>query len=490
MKLLVTVLVTLIIAVSLALMAIENPGYVLIAVGPWTVETTLALSVIMAILAFAAVYYTIRFVSRMLGVPGGVRHWRQRRRERKAMVSLTRGLIDLAEGHWQRSEKQLLKNVNDGHAPLLNYLAAARAAQAQGADQRRDNYLKQAHESVAGADIAVGLTQAELQLQHNQLEQALATLRHLQQLSPKHAQVLTALAKLYEELGDWEHLLELMPSLRKRNVFSGEEIETLSRKSYLALFKMQTVVKGNDVLNSSTANAENIKHLKDLWERIPKHFRENEKMLLCYVQRLVECGETDHLEPLIRSAVQRLVECGETDHLEPLIRSALKNNRSEALVYCYGLVTSADYNHHLSMAESLLIGHENDAVALLTVGRLSLRDKLWGKAQSYLEASVNSHPSAEAYNELGNLLDSLGESDRASECFREGLRLAPGCENSIPIVMDAVVGNSVGNTAGNTIVESDLDNVTANTLESFQDEPEEDSHHGDDVEDSKKKALT
>jgi HemY protein len=264
------------------------------------------------------------------------------------------------------------------------------------ADQRRDNYLKQAHESVAGADIAVGLTQAELQLQHNQLEQALATLRHLQQLSPKHAQVLTALAKLYEELGDWEHLLELMPSLRKRNVYSDEEIENLSRKSYLALFKMQTAVKGNDALNNSTANAENVKHLKDLWEHIPKHFRENEKILLCYVQRLVECGETDHLEPLIRSA--------------------LKNNRSEALVYCYGLVTSADYNHHLSMAESLLIGHENDAVALLTVGRLSLRDKLWGKAQSYLEASVNSHPSAEAYNELGNLLDSLGESDRASEC--------------------------------------------------------------------------
>ena len=464
MKLLVTVLVTLIIAVSLALMAIENPGYVLIAVGPWTVETTLALAVIITILAFAATYYTIRFVSRMLGVPGGVRHWRQRRRERKAMVSLTQGLIDLAEGHWQRSEKQLLKNVNDGHAPLLNYLAAARAAQAQGADQRRDNYLKQAHESVSGADIAVGLTQAELQLQHNQLEQALATLRHLQQLSPKHAQVLTALAKLYEELGDWEHLLELMPSLRKRNVYSDEEIENLSRKSYLALFKIQTAVKGNDVLNSSTANAENVKRLKDLWERIPKHFRENEEILLCYVQRLVECGETDHLEPLIRSA--------------------LKNNRSEALVYCYGLVTSADYNHHLSMAESLLIGHENDAVALLTVGRLSLRNKLWGKAQSYLEASVSARPGAEAYNELGNLLDKLGERDLASEYFREGLRLAPGCENSIPIVMDAVVGNTVGN----TIVESVLENVPDNTLESFQDETEEDNPEN--VEDNEKKALT
>ena len=178
------------------------------------------------------------------------------------------------------------------------------------------------------------------------------------------------------------------------------------------------------------------------------------------------------------------MECGETDQLEPLIRSALKNNRSEALVYCYGLVTSADTSHHLSMAESLLIGHENDAVTLLTVGRLSLRNKLWGKAQSYLEASVSSHPSAEAYNELGNLLDKLGESDRASEYFREGLRLAPGCENSTPIVMDTVVGNAVGT----TIVESVLENVTGNTLENIQHEPVEDNPEN--IEDSEKKALT
>ena len=459
MKLLVTVLVTLIIAVSLALMAMENPGYVLIAVGPWTVETTLALAVIMTVLAFAAIYYAIRFVTRMMGVPGGVRHWHQRRRERKAMVSLTRGLIDLAEGHWQRSEKQLLKYVNDGHAPLLNYLAAARAAQAQGADQRRDNYLKQAHESVSGADIAVGLTQAELQLQHHQLEQALATLRHLQQLAPKHVQVLKALAKLYEELEDWEHLLELMPSLRKRNVYSDEEIENLSRRAYLALFKLQTAVKENDDARKEMDSVDAVGLLKNLWDRIPNHFRENEEVLLSYVQRLVEKGETDQLEPLIRSA--------------------LKNHRSEALIYCYGLVTSADDSRHLSMAESLLIGHENDAVTLLTVGRLSLRNKLWGKARSYLEASVSARPSAEAYNELGNLLDKLGEHDLASECFREGLRLAPGCEHSIPIVMDSTIGSPV---------ESVLENVTGDAMENFQGEPQEDNLEN--IEDITKKALT
>ena len=421
MKLLVTILATLIIAVSIALLAMDNPGYVLIAVGPWTVETTLILVSIVAILAFLAIYYTIRFIAGMMGVPDGFRHWRQGRREHKAMLSLTQGLIELAEGHWEKAEKQLLKYVHDGHAPLLNYLAAARAAQAQGADQRRDNYLKQAHESVSGADIAVGLTQAELQLQHHQLEQALATLRHLQQLAPKHSQVLKALSTLYIELADWDHLLELMPSLRKRNVYSNEEIETLSRKAYLAK------------LGNPSTQEESVEQLNNYWNSIPKQFRENDEILLNYVKRLVDLGETNQLEPLLRKA--------------------LNNHRSDALVYYYGLVGSRDSNHQLSMAESLLIGHEKDAVTLLTVGRLSLRNKLWGKARSYLEASISSHPSVEAYNELGNLLEHLGEHGLASKCFRDGLQLAPGCEHCAPIsigsVMDKATERAIEGTIGN-----------------------------------------
>ena len=435
MKLLITILATLIIAVSIALVAMDNPGYVLIAVGPWTVETTLVLVTIVAILGFAAIYYSIRFVAGMMGVPDGFRHWRQGRREHKAMLSLTRGLIELAEGHWKKAEKQLLKYVHDGHAPLLNYLAAARAAQAQGADQRRDNYLKQAHESISGADIAVGLTQAELQLQHHQLEQALATLRHLQQLAPKHAQVLKVLSTLYIELADWDHLLELMPSLRKRNVYSDEEIERLSHKAYLAK------------LGTSTAQTQSVEQLNNYWNSIPKQFRENEEILLNYVQRLVDLGETNQLEPLLRKA--------------------LNNHRSDALVYYYGLVDSLDTNHQLTMAESLLIGHENDAVTLLTVGRLSLRNKLWGKARSYLEASVSSHPSVEAYNELGNLLEHLGEQDLATKCFKDGLHLAPGCEHCVPII----IGN-VAEGVLDRVAERAIEDTISNSLETSLPEPE------------------
>ena len=400
MRMLIISLATLFVAVIVALLAMEDPGYVLIAVGEWTIETTVALTVVILLLSFCIIYYSIRAVLRMLAVPGSLRHWQKQRHEHKAVKSLASGLIDLAEGQWQTAEKRLMKYVEDSDASLLNYLAAARAAQEQGADQRRDHYLKLALENHPSADIAVGLTQAELQLNQHQLEQALATLRHLHQLSPKHPQVLKALAGLYQSLGDWNHLLEIVPLLRKRKAMKAEKITDLSQQAYLRL------------LQAASLFAE----LSAIWTRIPESFRENEVLLSVYVRQLLKMGESDLAEPLLRRSLRRKF--------------------NESLLMLYGKIDSAEPSRQLELVESLLEDHGRDAIALLTAGRLCLRNKLWGKARSYLEASVNAQPNIEAYNELGNLLERMGESAAAAECFREGLSLVPGCEQTTPISMN------------------------------------------------------
>ena len=400
MKLLFISLLTLFIAVLAALLVMEDPGYVLFAVGDWTVETTLALTVVVLVASFALLYFVIRAGIKVLAVPGGLRHWQQHRREQKAIKSLTQGLIDLAEGRWTRAEKEVLKYVEASNASLLNYLAAARAAQAQGADQRRDHYLKLAHEKHPSADIAVGLTQAELQVNQNQLEQALATLRHLHQLAPKHVQVLKVLAGVYQQLGDWEHVLDMIPLLRKRKVLPTDAIDDLAQQAHLALL---------------TA-AQTRQALADVWSRIPSAIQEKQEVLLTYVTRLQDMSESGLAEPLLRRALQR--------------------HFSQALMLSYGKIDSAEPSRQLQVVESLLVEHDRDAVALLTAGRLCLRNKLWGKARSYFEASINVQPSAEAYNELGNLLERMNEPEAAAECYREGLRLVPGCEQTTAITME------------------------------------------------------
>jgi len=401
-KLLLISLLALIGAVALALLIKDNPGYVLIAVGSWSVETTLALLVFFLLAVFAALYFVIRFLVRLWSMPRNVTNWRKHRKEEKAQKALTYGLIELAEGQWRQAERQVLKYAKQSEAPILNYLIAARAAQEQGAEDRRDRYLQLAHQNPVQADIAVGLTQVDLLLSENKKEQALATLHRLNQMEPTNPQVLKPLGKLYRELGEWNNLIELLPRLRKRKVFDRQTLDAMALEAYTALLS-DSPDADSLILN---------------WSRVPKALRDNETLLLTYLQRLREFGRD-----------------GEG---EPLLRSVLKRHRSDALLRMYGLIKGPDLTRQLIQAESFLAGHQSDPTALLTAGRLCLRNGLWGKARSYLEASINAQPNSEAFMELGTLLDKMGDRDTALACYREALRLAPCCEPPVAAEVDVV----------------------------------------------------
>jgi len=67
--------------------------------------------------------------------------------------------------------------------------------------------------------------------------------------------------------------------------------------------------------------------------------------------------------------------------------------------------------------------HQQDAGLLLALGKLCLHQKLWGKAQSYLDASISVQPSQEAYNALGKMAESLGKTDDATRYFQSAMKL-------------------------------------------------------------------
>ncbi|HXE38657.1 MAG TPA: heme biosynthesis protein HemY, partial [Azonexus sp.] len=51
-------------------------------------------------------------------------------------------------------------------------------------------------------------------------------------------------------------------------------------------------------------------------------------------------------------------------------------------------------------------------------GRMCLRHRLWGKAQSYLEASLAVEPTQEAHLELARLCDQLERPEQANKHYR------------------------------------------------------------------------
>lgn len=389
MKRLFLLLLVLVIAVSGALLAVRDPGYLLIRHGQTSIESSLSLAILGLVVLFIACYYLVRFSVSMLRLPQRLREWRQRRQMQRARLTLQRGMIDLAEGHWEKAEKTLQK-VRHSEMPLLNYLAAARAAQQLGAHERRDEYLKLAHQSMPSADIAVGLAQAELQIAHHQMEQALATLTRLHGLAPKHTYVLKLLMQLYRELRDWEQLRELLPDLRKRGVAANAELDAIEIETHLALLDQS--VRERDMAA-----------LQLTWNRIAKPVREQERMVCAYAR---------HLMALEANAAA-----------EPLIREALKKRWSEELVYLYGKLAGPDPARQLANAEAWLKTQGKNPVLLLSLGRLSKRNHLWGKARAYLEASLGILPRAETYQELGGLLEQLKDKEAALLCYRQGMNL-------------------------------------------------------------------
>lgn len=151
--------------------------------------------------------------------------------------ALIKGLVDSAEGNWESAEDILIKHASHSGAPLIHYLTAARAAQSRGAFDKRDEYLQFAAEHGNNSEIAVGLTQAELNLSGQQYTEALETLTRLHSINPMQASVLRLLHLTYQQLGDWQALRSLIPSLTTHKILMEAELKLVETEVFSNLLK-------------------------------------------------------------------------------------------------------------------------------------------------------------------------------------------------------------------------------------------------------------
>ena len=366
----------------------DIPGFVVFAIGDYTAQTRLWQAIVMLIISLLLFMFCYHFIARAWNSAGRIKLWSGGRRWKKARQKTINGMIALAEGDWKKAENLLTAALPDSDTQLVIYLAAAQAAQAQKEDSKRDNYLRQAHLVEPNAEIAIGLTQAQLQLNHGQYEQALATLTHLKNLAPKHAHVLLLLQNLYRRLGDWQRFLDLVPQLMKSSALTNNELDKYQMTAWQTLLTRNAVTGGAEQLH-------------DVWMNIPKKFKKEPLIIGCYSELLIKHGA--HLEA------------------EKLLSTQIKKIDDNRLLYLYGKVSLDDSGKQLAFAESLSKKYEGNSIWLLTLGRLCLNKELWGKARHYLEQSLelNKHP--ETFQELARAMEALGEKDAAIINYRDGL---------------------------------------------------------------------
>ncbi len=372
---------------------LEDNGYVLLNFRGYAVEMSIPILAFLLILIYLAARLLTRVwrAPRQLGEAAG--KWREQRAGKRA----TDGLIALSAGNLAKGERLLTKSAPNSSAPLLNYLAAARAAHMQGDRERRDSWLRMAYEQDEKAANAVLLTQAELQLDDGEREQALASLNRVLETEARHPQALRLLASLRHSEQNWQALADLLPKLRKLPSIERSQIETWTMDSIAGLLASTTTDRAA---------------IDAYWQSLPRPLRKQ--------------------PTLVSARIRALARVQDLDEAEKEIRRTLKNDWNEDLVEMFGELELPNASRQLAQLETWLRSRPEDPTLLLAAGRACLRNQLWGKARSYLESSLAVRPSPVSYNVLGQLMMQLGESDAATDAFRKGLTLGYSGDPEVP----------------------------------------------------------
>lgn len=358
-------------------LVVRDAGYVLVSYDDFAVETSLWFAVLMLLGLYFLIRFTVFLSTRLLRGGGNFGTWNRRRKVRGARQQTVQGLLLMAEGQWAEAKKLLVMAATEVRSPLINYLNAARAAHELSDVEGRDDLLRKAHETTPGSRFAVALTQAQLQMSIGQWEQCLATLLQLRSEAPKHTLVMTMLASCYEELHDWQALIEMIPVLKKTKALATDEIDQLQLLAWTHRLEAEKT------------------DLEGVFGSVPKELRRRGTLVVHYAQMLLANGN-------VRQA-------------ETVVRTALEHTWDDALVELYGRIVSSDVARQLVVAEAWLKARPNDAGLLLCLGRICLMNQQWAKAREYLEVSLRLLRNPAVYGELGRLCSALGDVSRGSE---------------------------------------------------------------------------
>ncbi|MFH1045161.1 MAG: heme biosynthesis HemY N-terminal domain-containing protein [Pseudomonadota bacterium] len=368
-------------AVGVSLAAHLNDGYAIFVFPPYRVELSLNFAILLGLAGFTLGYVLLRLVTHTLRLPLHVRAFRARRRGEKGRSAMLAALQALFDGRYARAEKSAGEAYALGEAPALSALIAARAASEMRELERRDQWLARAESHDADTRQARLAVQASLLLDDRRYDDALDVLRELSASGGKRIATQRMLMKAHQRLGHWDEVRRLATALCKRGALAEVVATQLRLTGQIEALRQQAL--------DATG-------LAACWQRTE-----------------------DKLDARVaRTAAQLFIALGDCRRAHEIVEAALQAEWNGELILLYAECLGADVLAQIERAEKWLKSRPRDRALLLTLGRLCLAQELWGKAQSYLEASLSEEPSRSAHVALAQLFDRIGKPEDANRHYR------------------------------------------------------------------------
>ena len=383
-------------AIGLILVARVNQGFVLLVTPLHRIELSLNLAILLVLATIVAGYLLVRAFALVTSMPGRVRDFNNRRAQNKERATFAEAMRNYFEGRYGKAERAAAAVLSTNPSAGLAALVGAWSAHGQRDYALRDEYLAKAAEHAPDESVARLMAQAEMYLDERRYHDALNVLR---QLPEKHTEALKLELRAREQAHDWEAMLALLPQLEKRKVFDAAMLEEIRRHAYTENLRDKAV---------------DIETLRSYWSKLPSQQRSDARVAA--------------------TAAQCFLSFGSCADVHKVVETALAAEWDSALVAYYSECLGSNVNKQLEQAEKWLKEHPQDPVLLLVLGKLCAHQELWGKAQSYLEASLSVEPTQSTHLELARLFEKTGKPEQATAQYRQAL------EQTLPRLKQATGG--------------------------------------------------
>jgi HemY protein len=378
-------------AIGIAVTARFNPGNVVLFYPPHRIDMSLNLFVVLGALLFLVLYGLVRAFNATMKMPQKVAAYRQRKREREGNKGMRDALKALFEGRFGHAEKAAMRAAELPENAGLAALIGARAAHRMREPARRDAWLAGiAHDNTL--KTARLMTVTELLVDEHQPEAALEAVAELNASGQRHIHALQWSMKANQQARNWPEVLRLVRSLDKRKALHPALSSRLRELSYESLL---------------TEGAHDPESLRRIWSTVPP---------------------VDRTKPYIAARAAAAFNArGLHDEARVIAEEALKAGWDDRAVRAYresaGLAGSPTLLAQIENCEGWIRERPNDAELALTLGALCLRQKLWGKAQRYLEQALSDATEPrmvrDAHLKLAQMHEALGQAEQAAAHYRQ-----------------------------------------------------------------------
>jgi HemY protein len=360
----------------------EDPGYLLLSFGGWSVGTTLGIALAAALLGGALLYVAVG----LLRAP--LRWWRRGRR-RAARERLANGLIAIHEGRWLRAEKSLRKAALQRELRLPALLLASHAARERGADAQAEALLEEA--ARGGQAMAAALPGAQRLLDEGRAATACELLQGLAHQGTLPPRALELQARALAACGRADEAVELLPQLRRAKVREGAAWRSLEQQ----------------LLSDWLQQADNRSELERRWATLDRAQRAEAAVVSGFAIRGAALGASDAAAEAIERSLER-------------------NGWSAGLARLFGELRHSDHGAALRTAEGWLAKRPDDPDVLLCLGRLCRQDQLWGKAEAYLGRALALGVGSPAWETLAEVFAEQGDDARARQAYANAMATTRG----------------------------------------------------------------